>query len=71
MKGRRLPLFAFFFIVSTAFGDYDIGWYTIDSGGGRSMGGPNTLTGTTGQPDAAYSAGGNYELLGGFWTGGP
>jgi len=27
--------------------------------------------GTTGQPDAAYSAGGDYELLGGFWPGGP
>jgi len=29
------------------------------------------LTGTIGQPDAAYSAGGGYELLGGFWPGGP
>ena len=24
-----------------------------------------------GQPDAAYSASSNYELLGGFWPGGP
>jgi len=29
------------------------------------------LTGTIGQPDAAYSEGGQYELLGGFWPGGP
>jgi hypothetical protein len=29
------------------------------------------LTGTIGQPEAGYSAGGNYELLGGFWPGGP
>ena len=29
------------------------------------------LSGTIGQPDAAYSAGGQYELLGGFWPGGP
>lgn len=29
------------------------------------------LAGTIGQPDAAYSAGGPYELLGGFWPGGP
>ena len=29
------------------------------------------LTGTIGQPDAGYSAAGNYELLGGFWPGGP
>lgn len=50
---------------------YEINWYTIDGGGGRSTGGPYTLTGTIGQPDAAYSKGGNYELLGGFWPGGP
>jgi hypothetical protein len=29
------------------------------------------LFGTIGQPDAAYSAGGNYELFGGFWPGEP
>ena len=52
-------------------GQYEISWYTIDGGGGRSAGGPYVLTGTIGQPDAAYSAGGNYELLGGFWPGGP
>ena len=52
-------------------GDYEISWSTIDSGGGRSSGGPYVLTGTIGQPDAAYSAGGYYELLGGFWPGGP
>ena len=51
--------------------DYEIGWYTIDGGGGRSAGGAYVLTGTTGQPDAAYSSGGRYELLGGFLPGGP
>ena len=51
--------------------EYSITWYSIDGGGGRSIGGPYTLTGTIGQPDAAYSKGGNYELLGGFWPGGP
>ena len=51
--------------------EYSITWYSIDGGGGRSIGGPYTLTGTIGQPDAAYSKGGNYELLGGFWHGGP
>ena len=34
-------------------------------------GGPYILEGTIGQPDAAYSAGGPYEVLGGFWPGGP
>ena len=50
---------------------YEMTWSTIDGGGGTSSGGAYTLTGTIGQPDAAYSAGGQYELLGGFWPGGP
>jgi hypothetical protein len=50
---------------------YSLDWYTIDGGGGRSSGGPYILTGTIGQPDAAWSSGGNFELLGGFWPGGP
>ena len=58
-------------IASIASGQYELSWYTIDGGGGQSSGGNFTLTGTIGQPDAAYSAGGNYELLGGFWPGGP
>ena len=52
-------------------GQYEVSWSTIDGGGGTSSNGPYVLTGTIGQPDAAYSAGGNYELLGGFWPGGP
>jgi hypothetical protein len=55
----------------TAQADYQIVWSTIDGGGGQSVGGQYVLTGTIGQPDAEYSAGGNYELLGGFWPGGP
>ena len=52
-------------------GQYELSWYTIDGGGGRSIGGPYELVGTIGQPDAAYSAGDGLELLGGFWPGGP
>lgn len=55
---------------STVSAQYELSWYTIDGGGGRSSGGPYTLSGTIGQPDAAYSAGGGFELLGGFWPGG-
>ncbi|MHC4556598.1 MAG: hypothetical protein ACYTFW_13470 [Planctomycetota bacterium] len=51
-------------------GQYKIDWYTIDGGGGTSSGGQYTLTGTIGQPDAGWSIGGIYELLGGFWLGG-
>jgi len=58
-------------ITSSSLGQYEINWYTIDGGGGRSSGGPYELLGTIGQPDAAWSRGGDYELLGGFWPGGP
>jgi len=52
-------------------GQYDLTWSTIDGGGGTSRGGQYMLTGTIGQPDASYSGAGGYELLGGFWPGGP
>ena len=47
---------------------FNIDWYTIDSGGGASAGGAFTLSGTIGQPDAASSAGGTLECDGGFWS---
>lgn len=49
--------------------NYSIDWYTIDGGGGTSSGGPYTLSGTIGQPDAGAHTGGNYSLIGGFWGG--
>ncbi len=52
-------------------GPYELSWSTIDGGGGQSSGGQFVLTGTIGQPDAGYLGGGDYELLGGFWVGGP
>jgi hypothetical protein len=57
--------------IATAFADYSIDWYTIDGGGGTSAGGPYTLTGTIGQPDAADSQGYIFIVLGGFWPDGP
>jgi len=56
---------------SQSAGDYILDWSTIDGGGGQSSGGQYVLTGTIGQPDAAYSSAAGYELLGGFWPGGP
>jgi hypothetical protein len=47
---------------------YSIDWSTIDGGGGTSSGGPYTLSGTIGQPDAGTMSGGNYSLTGGFWS---
>jgi hypothetical protein len=58
-------------LVSSASGYYELTWSTIDGGGGTGSGGPYTITCTIGQPDAAWSSGGNYEVLGGFLTGGP
>jgi len=57
--------------VSSGLCDYQIVWSTIDGGGGRSAGGQYVVMGTIGQADAEYSSGDRYELLGGFWPGGP
>ena len=52
-------------------GDYELSWRTIDGGGGISSDGTYIVRGTIGQPDAAYSESGSYDLLGGFWPGEP
>src|SRR3954451_21463015 len=49
--------------------NYKIDWYTIDGGGGTSSGGPYTLSGTIGEPDAGKLSGGSFVLDGGFWGG--
>ena len=54
-----------------AMADYEIRWHTIDGGGGTSSSGQYIVTDTVAQHDAAVSSGGSYELLGGFWPGGP
>ncbi len=64
-------LVIFLLAAPTVFADYELTWSTIDGGGGTSSGGPYTLTGTIGQPDAGEMAGGDYMLAGGFWPGGP
>lgn len=47
---------------------YFVQWWTADGGGGASSGGPYTLHGTAGQPDAGRQSGGDYALVGGFWA---
>ncbi|MCH8146880.1 MAG: hypothetical protein IH987_02670 [Planctomycetes bacterium] len=47
---------------------FDIPWFTIDGGGGMSQGGPFTVTGTIGQPDAGLMTGGGFAIAGGFWA---
>jgi hypothetical protein len=58
-------------VLAMSGGDYEISWSTIDGGGGQSSGGTYIIRGTIGQPDAEYSEGGDYELLGGFWPAEP
>jgi len=49
--------------------DYAIDWHQVAGGGGLSMGGTFSVTGTIGQPDAgATLSGGEYSLTGGFWS---
>ena len=50
---------------------FAIDWFTIDGGGGFSVGGTYSLMGTVGQADAAFSSGGGCTLHGGFWAGAP
>jgi hypothetical protein len=68
---RLILIVAALVFASVASGDYQIIWSTIDGGGGTSAGGQYKLTGTIGQPDAGAMSGRHYELLGGFWPGGP
>ena len=73
MNIQKIFLIVLFFTVfiPAVFSDYSISWYTIDGGGGTSFGGAYQLAGTIGQPDPGYHYNKTYELLGGFWAGGP
>ena len=47
---------------------YEISWWTVDGGGGESLGGGYTLKGTIGQHDAGSLGEGDFSLHGGFWV---
>ena len=48
---------------------YSIDWFKVSSGGGTSLGGSYSLSGTIGQHDAGGPmTGGNYSLTSGFWS---
>jgi hypothetical protein len=49
---------------------FQLSWWTVDGGGGRSEGSGFVLSGTAGQPDAGLLIGPGYTLGGGFWAGG-
>lgn len=47
---------------------FEINWFTIDSGGGRSSNLTYVVDGTIGQTDAGTTmSGGGYAVAGGFW----
>jgi len=49
--------------------DFELHWFSIDTGGtGSSSGGSYTLSGTIGQPDAGLMDGGDFTIQGGFWN---
>jgi hypothetical protein len=50
--------------------NFSLDWFTIDGGGGTSIGGNFSLSGTIGQPDASAQpmTGGGFSLSGGFWS---
>jgi hypothetical protein len=48
--------------------NYSLDWYSIDGGGGTSTGGVYTVTATIGQTDDGAMSGGEFGLVGGFWS---
>ena len=54
-------------LAASSSGTFAIDWYSVDSGGGFSSGGPYSLGASAGQPDAGQMSGGDFTLNGGFW----
>ena len=46
-------------------------WFSVDGGGGSSIGGQYRLSGSAGQPDAGTVTGGVFTIQGGYWPGVP
>jgi hypothetical protein len=56
-------------IISASAQQYSVSWSKISGGGGTSVGGNYSVSGTIGQPDASGAmTGGNYSVTGGFWS---
>ena len=67
-----LGIIAIFASTSLLADDFTLNWWTVDGGGDMwTTGGDFELSGTIGQPDASTTvmAGGDFELVGGFWPG--
>jgi hypothetical protein len=54
---------------AAAVAQFDLSWNTVDGGGDMfTTGGTYQLSGTIAQPDAGVMTGGNFTLVGGFWS---
>ena len=51
-----------------AVAQYTIDWFNISAGGGVSTGGVYSVSGTIGQTATGTLTGGQYGLVGGFWS---
>lgn len=70
---RSICVLLFAWALQVQAGDeWEISWYSIDSGGEiAAAGGGWQVSGTIGQPDATHAnaaTGGNWTLTGGFWS---
>ena len=48
--------------------DIHVGKMTLNNGGGAAFGGRFSLNASVGQPDAGQLQGGDFRVVGGFWT---
>ena len=66
---KRAILYLGMLVSIVSFGQqYSIDWHKIAGGGGTSTGSTYSLNGTLGQPDTAVMTGGDFGLVGGFWS---
>jgi len=70
-RRRRLPISLAVALAwlagSRADAEYAVDWFKISAGGGTSLGGDFSMSGTVGQSDVGTMDGGDYALQGGFW----
>ncbi len=67
-KCGLVVLAAFLAVADLPGQDFALDWFTVDGGGGTSIGAPYAVTGTIGQPDTGILTSGNLTLQGGFWS---
>jgi len=67
---RRIGLCSacLFVAASLAAQEFTLDWFAVAAGGGESSGGDFELSATIGQPDAGNFAGGDFDVVGGFWS---